>query len=155
MGTNNRTKIAFAGAAFFAFVAAVGLPLMLSLYASLRPTSLHESIGGARFALLVFGGPAAICGFALANRITSASSPASAFFLGTILVVLTNLAAALCLAVLSRNSSLREFPFFTVTMFFFFLVLDVVAFYGLPFIIGGIAAMAFRRAVIHITNNEA
>lgn len=152
MGTNNRTKIAFAGAAFFAFVAAVGLPLMLSLYASLRPTSLHESIGGARFALLVFGGPAAICGFALANRITSASSPASAFFLGTILVVLTNLAAALCLAVLSRNSSLREFPF---TMFFFFLVLDVVAFYGLPFIIGGIAAMAFRRAVIHITNNEA
>ncbi|MFY8041644.1 MAG: hypothetical protein ACOVOD_01840 [Rhodoferax sp.] len=70
------------------------------------------------------------------------------FSLGVVLVVLVNLLAGVCFAIYGeRFLSLGSFLEHVATSIKILLFLDILAFKGVPFLMGGLAALAFRAGI--------
>ena len=136
MATTYRMKIAVAGAVWFAFVSGASFPLLMQLFAPASPDPIREAAG----ALVTFGLPAGLVAFLLANRLVR-SSHLVAMVLGAVLVPIANLLAPVLMGL--RGSSLRSVWAAGVG----FILMDTVFLKGLPFLIGGAAALIFREAI--------
>ena len=137
------------GGVWFALVTGVSLPLLMSaLPKPFAPNNMVEAGGLLTFALLLFGLPAGIVGFALANRMAHSTHSVRVFSLGAVLVLVTNLLAGAGLSALgSQFVSLRSVLEQAVGGAASFLLLDVLLFKGAPFLLGGLAALAFRAGI--------
>lgn len=143
--------VALAGAVWFALVAGLSLPLLMSaLPKPFAPDGVSAVTSEFKFAFLTFGLPGALIAFALANRIAR-SSVFGAFVLGAVLVLATNLLAGVVMSMLvSHFVSLYSFLERAFSVAASFLLLDVVLFKGAPFVIGGLAALGFRAGVARV-----
>jgi hypothetical protein len=144
-----RRRIALSGALWFVFVACVCLPLLMSLIP--KPLRLSGPLEAANMflaALYIFGLPTGLVGFFLAKPMVDGTQGVRVFSLGVFLVVLVNLLAGVCFAIYGKNFlSLGSFFEHAATGIAIFFFLDILAFYGAPFLLGGLAALAFRAGI--------
>jgi hypothetical protein len=149
MKLGTRTKVALAGALWFGIVAAASLPLAMSVHSAPQPGITAGTAGVAKFSAYLFGLPGAVAGLVLANRIARSVSVMASIGLGVLLVVFKDVLAALqgALGGFVRSFSIQAFGESLLNSSFLFLFSDVVSLYGIPFVLGGLAAMAFRAVV--------
>jgi hypothetical protein len=137
-------KVACLGALWFALVAGVCFPLVMATLPFATPQTLSQTGKGVLAGLQVFGLPAAVAGFLLANRAVAADIVLS-FFLGVLVVVLTCILAALFgVLIAGRFHSFQIAAWNVFAVAFGFLLADFIFLRGVPFIAGGLAMLAFR-----------
>jgi hypothetical protein len=136
MAGTYRMKIAAAGAIWFAFVSGASFPLLMQLFAGGSSDPIREAGG----AVVTFGLPAGLVAFLLANPIVR-SSYFEAIVLGAMLVLITNFLTPLLIGL--RGSGFRNAWTAGVGL----VLMDAVFLKGLPFLIGGVAALIFREAI--------
>ena len=146
MKTSIRVQIAFCGAVWFGVVAvAMFLLFMSALSKPFAPENGADLASYAKFSAWLFGVPSAVAGGVLANRIANADGPIGSFFLGITLVLLANLLAGVMLGLVELAGAR---PLGTVGTSLFgaasFVLLDLLLFKGAPFVVGGLASLAFR-----------
>lgn len=139
-----KLKIAAFGAAWFALVAGVGLPLVMAIlpfsHSSLVQMGQEVIVG-----LRIFGPSAAIVGFLLANRAVS-SGVWGSFLIGATLVAFTCILSGVLLSLVASHAhTLRGTVSDGLTVGLGFLMIDIVFFVGAPFIGGGFSALVFRK----------
>jgi hypothetical protein len=148
MHISDSMKVAIAGALWFALVAVVCLPLVMSLQVALRPKGATDVANMASSSAVLFGAPAGLLGGLFANRIAATETTIRAIGLGALLILCTNVLAAFWLAILGGQSS----SFVSIVQSFMsvlalYLVFDIVFLFGAPFVLGALASLAFRAAV--------
>lgn len=148
MVVSPKMKIAALGAAWFALVAGLGLPIvmaMLPFASSVNFLQVGQQVVGG---LQLFGPSAAVVGFLLANRVVTAGV-SGCFLLGVALVALTCIVSGFLHVFMVRNLvALQAVASEGLIAGMGYLLIDVVFFKCVPFLAGGLAALAFRRMAI-------
>lgn len=136
--------VAIAGGLWFAVTAVISLPLLDAAFRR-GPQAYGEISQLGRLAFIHFALPSFMAGMAFANHIVFVSSPWLSFWLGALLVVLANIGTAANTALLVEGwNHFGTASIVTAVMYF---IVDVVAFRGIPFLIGGVSAVLFRGAM--------
>jgi hypothetical protein len=137
-------KTALAGAIWFAAVASVSFPWVVTALDLLRPRSTTEVVG---LSLVFAGLPAALGALMLANRIARASSLLGTIGAAVLLVLVTQAITAVLLAFATFHQlSLSAIVAQAFGLMVTFLLFNVVS-YGLPLVVGAVASVVFREAV--------
>jgi hypothetical protein len=138
-----KLKVATVGAVWFALAAGLCFPLAMATWGPYTGVTLSQTGQGVLGGLQLFGPPAAIAGFLLANRAVSANVPGS-FVIGALIAALACiLYGFLSVLVLGKFHSLQRAVTDALINGIGLLVLSAVS-KGVPFIVGGIASLAFR-----------
>lgn len=147
--------VALAGAVLFSLLAGFGFPLAMSaIETPLAAKNFFEAAGMFKFSMTIFGGPAALVGLLLAKRIVLASS-FGAFVLGVFLVLATHLLGAMvAMLYVSYPFSLDSFFADGAKIALVFLIFDMAVFKGMPFLLGGLAALALRAGFLFLDTDE-
>ena len=144
------------GAVWFAAIAGIGFPLSMAAFPGPSSQSTPWILSGVWAGVTMFGLPAALAGAITGTRIDRAG-PLGAFLLGALTVVLTCMIAGFWMAAFgSRVLNLRAFTEDAFAGAFGMLVIDVIFLRGVPFLLGGFAALGFRTVLLkfHATRDE-
>jgi hypothetical protein len=137
------------GAGWFAVIACIGFPL--SIVALPGPSSFSPNsswlLSGVWAGVTAYGLPAALAGAITSTRIYRSSS-LGAFIFGALTVVLTCLFSGLWMTILNaRVFNLRVIAEQAFVSGMGAIVIDVFFLRGVPFVLGGFAALAFRAVL--------
>lgn len=149
-----KTKVALLGSLWFALVAGVCFPLVFAMLPHGGPQTLSQTGKGVLVGLQLFGLPAALAGAITGNRIYRAGS-LMAFILGALTVVLTCFFFGLWMAIFNaRVFNLRVIAEQAFVGGMGAIVIDLVFLRGVPFVLGGFAALAFRAVLFKFYENR-